>query len=115
MDKSRRPQERPTLLRLCKLLNRASREMSGYYLGYTFKGQPVGKKALQLVDKSFEYLVRSTNELQEHTRFRRTAIRTMVAFHHSTTSRPATEETLLSMYVERYGCVQCGIHPFVCQ
>jgi hypothetical protein len=29
--------------------------MSGYVLGYTFKGQPVGERALQLVDKSFDY------------------------------------------------------------
>ena len=46
--------ERALLLRLCKSTQRASREMSGYFLGYSFKGQPVGKKALQLVDKSFD-------------------------------------------------------------
>ena len=28
--------------------------MSGYYLGYTFKGQPMGLKAAQLVDKSIQ-------------------------------------------------------------
>ena len=83
-----------------KLLNRATREMSGYYFGYTFKGQPIGKKALALVDKSFEYLVRSTKDCPEEKRFRRTATRTMVAFNHSTTSRPATEEMMLSMYVD---------------
>ena len=93
-------QRRPQLLRLCKVLYRASQEMSGYYLGYSFKGQPVGKKALKLVDKSFEYLVGSLGAVPEHARFRHTAIRTMVNFHHSTTSRPATEETLLSMFVD---------------
>ena len=72
--------------------------MSGYYMGYTFKGQPVGKRAIKLVDKSFEYLVRNLEDTPEEKRFRRTAIRSMVSFHHSTTSRPATE-TLLSMYV----------------
>ena len=90
---------RSDIYRLCKITHRASREMSGYYMGYTFKGQPVGKKAIKLVDKSFEYLVRSLDDLPEEKRFRRTAIRSMVAFHHSTTSRPATEETLLSMYL----------------
>ena len=88
------------LLRLCKVIHRATREMSGYYLGYTFKGQPVGKRALQLVDKSLDYLVRSLEAVPEQKRFRRTVIRSMVTFHHSTTSRPATEETLLSMYVD---------------
>ena len=90
---------RSDIYRLCKITHRASREMSGYYMGYTFKGQPVGKKAIKLVDKSFEYLVRSLDDLPDEKRFRRTAIRSMVAFHHSTTIRPATEETLLSMYL----------------
>ena len=40
------PNRRSMLLRLCKATHRASREMSGYYLGYTFKGQPVGKRIL---------------------------------------------------------------------
>ena len=90
---------RADIHRLCKITHRAAREMSGYYMGYTFKGQPVGKKAIKLVDKSFEYLVRNLEDTPEEKRFRRTAIRSMVSFHHSTTSRPATEETLLSMYV----------------
>ena len=34
---------------MCKLIYRATRQASGYYLGFTFKGQPVGKKALKLV------------------------------------------------------------------
>ena len=34
---------RPQLLWLSKTINRASREMSGYYMGYTYKGQPVEK------------------------------------------------------------------------
>ena len=38
---------------------RAMKEMSGYFTGYAFKGQPVGKKALALVDKSFDHLRRS--------------------------------------------------------
>ena len=42
----------PTLLRMCKAMQRASREMSGYFIGYTFKGQPVGKKTLLLNEKS---------------------------------------------------------------
>ena len=90
---------RECLLHLSKAISRASREMSGYYMGYTFKGQPVGKKALKLVDKSFEYLGRSLNAVESHKRFRHTAIRTMITYHHSTTSRPTTEEALLSMYV----------------
>ena len=45
---------RTDIYRICKLTHRAAREMSGYYMGYTFKGQPVGKRAIKLVCKSFE-------------------------------------------------------------
>merc|ERR1711963_918056 len=45
-----------TCVRVCESVMwevslRAPREMSGYYMGYTFKGQPVGKKAIKLVVK----------------------------------------------------------------
>ena len=59
----------------------------------------MGKRVLKIVDKSFEYLERSLNELAIHKRFRHTAIRIMITYH-STTSRPTTEEPLLSMYVD---------------
>ena len=90
------------MLRLCKISQRASREMAGYFLGYIFKGQPVGKQSLALVDKSLEYLQNVLSDIPEHKRFRPTAARTMVDFHHSTTTRPSTEEALLSMYVDEH-------------
>ena len=111
MQTSVPPRERLFLLRLCKIIQRASREMAGYFMGYTFKGQPVGKKVYKLVDKSFDYLSQSLAELPEEKRFRRTAIRSMVDFHHSTTNRPATEEALLSMHAHEHGVKNCGVHP----
>ena len=86
------------LLRLCKAAQRAARQTAGYFFGYTFKGQPVGKKALQLISQSFDYLSMSLEAQPQHRRFQRTATRTMVDFHHSTTSRPTTEEASLSLY-----------------
>ena len=91
-------EQRKALIRLCKAAQRAARQTAGYFFGYTFKGQPVGRRALQLISQSFDYLSRSLQMQPEHRRFQRTATRTMVDFHHSTTSRPTTEETLLSLY-----------------
>ena len=85
-------------MRLCKVAQRAARETAGYFFGYTFKGQPVGKNALQLISQSFDYLSMSLEAQPQHRRFQRTATRTMVDFHHNTTSRPTTEEALLSLY-----------------
>ena len=79
--------QRKALIRLCKAAQRAARQTAGYFFGYTFKGQPVGRRALQLISQSFDYLSRSLQMQPEHRRFQRTATRTMVDFHHSTTSR----------------------------
>ena len=90
---------RRNLLQLCKAVQRAAREMTGYFGGYTFKGQPVGKGAVKLLDKSLEYVRTRLEEAEESTRLRKTALRTMVDFHHSTTTRPSTEEMNLSLHV----------------
>ena len=88
--------------------------MSGYFTGYAFKGQPGGKHALQLVDKSFEFLRRTLQETSAENRFRKTAVRTMVTFQNSTSSRPSTEEALLSMCVHDSD-EQCWIRLYVNQ
>lgn len=41
---------------LSKLAQRAQREATGYYSGYTFKRQPIGTKFLQSVGESMNYL-----------------------------------------------------------
>ena len=38
--------QRKALIRLCKAAQRAARQTAGYFFGYTFKGQPVRKRAL---------------------------------------------------------------------
>ena len=40
----------------CKLAQRAQREGAGYYCGYTFKAQPVGRKLLNAAVSSLNYL-----------------------------------------------------------
>ena len=99
LDVTDERKRRLALLRIAKTMQRASREMAGYFYGYTFKGQPVGKKALAILDKSMQYLQKTLEELPAEKRFKRTVNRAMVDFHHSTTTRPSTEEAMLSMYV----------------
>ena len=40
----------------CKIAQRAQRETTGYYCGYTFKVQPVGRKLLNAAVSSLNYL-----------------------------------------------------------
>ena len=47
------PQE---MKRVSKLAQRVQRECTGYFCGYTFKGQPVGRKYLRLAAESSNYL-----------------------------------------------------------
>ena len=41
-------EKRQALVRLCKAAQRAARQTAGYFFGYTFKGQPVGKKSIAI-------------------------------------------------------------------
>ena len=70
-------EQRKALIRLCKAAQRAARQKAGYFFGYTVKGQPVGKRARQLISKSFDYLTRSLEAQPQPGRFQRTATRTM--------------------------------------
>ena len=42
--------------RLSKLMQRVQRETTGYYCGYTFKGQTAGKKELRAAAESWSYV-----------------------------------------------------------
>ena len=48
--------EKLTPKKLAKIVQRVQRESTGYYCGYTFKGQAIGKKYLLQASKSFDYM-----------------------------------------------------------
>ena len=62
-------EKRKALIRACKAAQRAARQRAGYFFSYTFKGQPVGKRAPKLISKSFDYSSRSSQAQPEHRRF----------------------------------------------
>ena len=41
---------------VCKLAQRVQRECTGYFCGYTFKGQPVGDSHIKKIADSFDYV-----------------------------------------------------------
>ena len=43
-----------TAKKICKLAQRAAREATGYYAGYTFKGQPIGVKYLNAAAETLD-------------------------------------------------------------
>ena len=45
-----------SLARICRVAQRAQRQMTGYFAGYTAKRQPVGPYELEIARKSFTYL-----------------------------------------------------------
>ena len=45
-----------SLARICRVAQRAQRQMTGYFAGYTAKRQPVGSYELDIARKSFTYL-----------------------------------------------------------
>jgi len=57
-----------TAKKLAKIAQRVQRESTGYYCGYTFKGQAIGKKYLLQATKSLDYM---TSTLEDKTQAQR--------------------------------------------
>ena len=77
---------------ICKLAQRAQREATGYYCGYTFKGQAIGRTYLLKASQSLDYL---TDALENKTAAQRMHHITNKCFSdmfHRCCSRPTTEE-----------------------
>ena len=87
-----------TLKTVAKIAQRVQRESTGYYCGYTFKGQAVGKKYLLKAAQSLDYL---TDTLESKTAAQRMHHITNKCFSdmfHRCCSRPAAEEWNLATF-----------------
>ena len=81
---------------LCKLAQRAQREATGYYCGYTFKVQPVSKKLLQNALSTLNHLEANLEEKSAAQVWNRITHRVLRDQQHRCTLRTAPEEWLLA-------------------
>ena len=83
---------------MSKLAQRVQREATGYYCGYTFKGQVVGRKYILQAAKSLDYLSADLQDKTEGQRLHRVTNRVFTDIHHRCMARPAAEEWTLAAF-----------------
>ena len=81
-----------------RLAQRVQREATGYYCGYTFKGQSIGKKYLLKASQSLDYMTPELECKSAAQRMRRVSNRMFTDMMHRCTARPAAEEWKLATY-----------------
>ena len=91
----------PRMLKvMAKLAQRAQRQCTGYYCGYTFKGQPVGAKYLRLASRSLNYLQDTMEKKTPAQRYHRATHRALLDLEHRCLRRTAAEEWNLATNVD---------------
>ena len=86
------------LKKVSRLAQRVQREATGYYCGYTFKGQTIGRRLVLLASKSLNYMEPNLSEKTPHQQWRRVVNRMFTDICHRCTSRPAAEEFNLAAF-----------------
>ena len=83
------PQE---LKRVCKLAQRAQREATGYFYGYTCKRQPVGRFELREILKLLNFVQAGIAERKPGAQMNRARTKMVADLHHRSMIRVAPEE-----------------------
>ena len=83
-----------------KITQRIQRLCTGYYCGYTFKSQPVGKKALKGVAESLNYLTSGLSDKSQGKKWHRITHRILTDLHHRSIRRTAAEEWNLALHCD---------------
>lgn len=79
-------------------MQRVQREITGYYCGYTFKGQTVGKKMLLKASGTLDYLTPTLAKKTATQRMHQITNRVFMDIHHRCAARPANEEWNLAAF-----------------
>jgi hypothetical protein len=90
--------DKATIKGISRLAQRVQREATGYYCGYTFKGQVVGRKYILQAVKSLDYLTTGLQDKTEGQRLHRITNRVFTDIHHRCMARPAAEEWTLPAF-----------------
>ena len=76
---------------LSKVAQRAQREATGYYCGYAFKGQPVGKRFLKAAADNLNYFETGLEDKRPAQQWHRITHRVHTDMQHRCMVRPAPE------------------------
>ena len=85
------------MIKEAKIGQRAQREATGYYCGYTFKRQPVGRHALEATSQTLDFVEASLKGRTEGQQWHRVSNRVLQDLQHRCMVRPTTEEFNLAV------------------
>lgn len=87
-----------TLKTVSKIAQRVQRESTGYYCGYTFKGQAIGRKYLLKAAQSLDYLTDTLETKTPAQRMHHITNKCFSDMFHRCCSRPTAEEWNLATF-----------------
>ena len=87
-----------SLKTVSKIAQRVQRESTGYYCGYTFKGQMIGKKYLLKAAQSLDYLADTLEHKSDAQRMHHVTNKCLSDMFHRCCARPAAEEFNLATF-----------------
>jgi hypothetical protein len=91
-----------SLKTVAKISQRVQRECTGYYCGYTFKGQAIGRKYLLKASKSLDYLTETLEKKTPAQRMHHITNKCFSDMFHRCCSRPTAEEWNLATFCPLY-------------
>lgn len=83
---------------IAKLAQRVQRECTGYYCGYTFKGQPVGRRMVNAAQESLCHLTTGLEDKPEGQQWHRLTNRVLKDLNHCCLTRTTAEEWNLATF-----------------
>ena len=87
-----------SLKTVAKISQRVQRECTGYYCGYTFKGQAIGRKYLLKASQSLDYLTETLEKKTPAQRMHHITNKCFSDMFHRCCSRPTAEEWNLATF-----------------
>ena len=87
-----------TVKTVAKIAQRVQRECTGYYCGYTFKGQVIGRKYLLKAAQSLDYLTDTLEGKSQSQRMHHITNKCFSDMFHRCCSRPTAEEWNLATF-----------------
>ena len=93
-----------------KLAQRAQRQCTAHYCGYTFKPQPVVRKYLRGAAETLNYLTTGMKDKNSGQQWHRITYRLLTDFQHRCMRRSAPE---ISLQTHKTRCYRRGIYTYV--
>ena len=88
--------------KVAKIGQRAQREATGYYCGYPFKRQPIGRFAVEATSRALNFVEESLKDRRPGQQWNRASNRVLQDLQNRCMVRPSTEEVNLAAHAHEH-------------